>query len=197
MAGVNDTTGVYQFASGKGGVTYNPSTVTDLTATVNTAPSYYGGIGNTLQYKQFSLDFFFQIVHQDGKNFYYGYFPGAEGNQEPTYALRRWEKPGDKTNIQMFSESYGGQAFPAWISAYDFSDQLFGTASYVRLRNLSLSYTLPAVALQRLHFENFRVYIQGQNLLTFSKYVGYDPETQSTLSIPPMRVLTAGIQITL
>jgi TonB-linked SusC/RagA family outer membrane protein len=197
QVGVNDSTGLYQFSGAKGGVTYKPSSPQDLTASVNTMAQYYGGLSNSLQWKQFNLDFFFQIVHQRGLNGYYGYLPGAMGNQQPTYVLRRWKKAGDVSNIQQFSQNYGGQASSEWVNAYDYGDGLYGTASYVRLKNLSLSYNLSARTLQRMHMETLRFYIQGQNLITFTKYVGYDPETQSMAVLPPLRVLTAGIQITL
>jgi len=197
MAGVNDSTGVYQFSSAKGGVTYNPQYPTDLTSVVDLFPKYYGGLGNSFQYKEFSLEVFFQVVHQTGAQFPYGVLPGSEGNQQPDYVLSRWRKPGDHTNIQEFSQNYGGPAFSEWINARDYSDQFYGNASFVRLKNLSVSYTFSRKSLEKMHVENLRLYIQGQNLLTFTKYMGYDPENQSTSAIPPLRVLTAGIQITL
>jgi hypothetical protein len=197
MAGVNDATGIYQFSAGKGGVTYNPQYPQDLTATVNMNPRNYGGLGNVVHYKQFTLDFFFQFVQQKGMTFLYGPLPGGFGHQQPVTVLSRWQKPGDVTGIQQFSENYGGQAFTEWINAKDYSDQMYGNASYVRLRNLSFSYTFSDRALNRMHLAGLSIYVRGQNLLTFTKYIGYDPENQSSSTLPPLRVLTAGIKITL
>jgi hypothetical protein len=67
------------------------------------------------------------------------------------------------------------------------------TASFLRLKTVSLSYRLPQPLLQRLQIEDLQVYLQGQNLATFTHFDGLDPETGSS-SLPPLRMLVAGIQ---
>lgn len=70
-------------------------------------------------------------------------------------------------------------------------------ASFIRLKNLSVSYKLSNKVLERIKLEGLRFYIIAQNLFTITNYKGADPETQSLLALPPLKVLTAGIQITL
>jgi hypothetical protein len=70
------------------------------------------------------------------------------------------------------------------------------TGSYVRLKNLSLSWQLPKGWLQKAHIQNVRIYFNGQNLTTFTKYKGLDPETRG-FNLPPLRTLTAGVKLDL
>ena len=56
------------------------------------------------------------------------------------------------------------------------SDRFVESASYLRLKSLALGYTIPKAALAKLHIQKLRVYVSGQNLLTFTNYSGYDPE---------------------
>jgi hypothetical protein len=76
------------------------------------------------------------------------------------------------------------------------SDYAYSDASFIRLKNLAISWELPPDWKRKCHFESFRIYVQGQNLLTFTKYLGVDPESQGT-GLPPVRVVTTGIQISL
>jgi TonB-dependent starch-binding outer membrane protein SusC len=199
LLGVNDTTGVYQFATAKGGPTYNPTENVDNSALVNTTPKFYGGFQNRIEYKRISLDFHFQFVKQTGSNFIkydedYS-IPGMLQNQ-PTYVLNRWQKPGDVKPYEQFSQNYSGAAFNAWqyISNSDFA---YSDASFIRLRNVALSYTLSPNWVRRAHLQDVRIYIHGENLLTITKYRGNDPESQNYFGLPPVRVLTAGIQVNL
>jgi hypothetical protein len=68
------------------------------------------------------------------------------------------------------------------------SDGAISDASYVRLKNISLSYDVPLKDLQ------CKVFFEGQNVLTFTHYNGADPEFLSAGYLPPLRVLTAGVQ---
>ena len=82
----------------------------------------------------------------------------------------------------------------------EFSNYVISDASFIRLKNLSLSYTLPSSWQKKAHLSNARIYIQGQNLFTITNYKGLDPETSSrfgVLGLPTLRMLTAGVQITL
>jgi hypothetical protein len=88
-------------------------------------------------------------------------------------------------------------------SSYGSSTATWGDASFARLRNVNLSYSLPAAVISRLKLSECRIYLQGQNLVTWTnnKYVS-DPETISTINqasivMPPLRVITAGINVSL
>lgn len=169
----------------------------DRTPVGYTAPEFYGGISNTLSYKEFELSFFFQFQKQEG-SIVAGSFPGAlfSGNQS-TYWLNRWQKPGDVNVLPKASTSFGV------YSNYGSSDATWGNTSFTRLRNLSLSYSLPASVLSKLKLAQCKIYLQGQNLYTWkkSKYIS-DPETilninQASVVMPPLRVITAGINVSL
>jgi TonB-dependent starch-binding outer membrane protein SusC len=192
--GADSASGVYRFADLKGNPTLNPSFTTDRNVIINTAPTFYGGFQNSFQYRGFQLDIFFQFVRQKGVTFLSNYIPGTEGYSQPATVLSRWQKPGDKTNIERFNQDFSlDNAF----SDFQLSDGNYGDASFVRLKNLSLSYRLPAAWLQKMHMQNGRFYLQGQNLLTITHYIGYDPERPGSANLPPLRVITAGIQVTL
>jgi TonB-linked SusC/RagA family outer membrane protein len=191
--GVDPQTGLYQVMGADGKLTSDPIPVTDAISTVNTTPSLYGGLQNSFTYGHFNLDFLFQFVKQTGLYFLYN-DPGAYSSYEPVTVLDRWQKPGDKASIQRFSED--GSTNTAF-TAGALSDQLYKNASFVRLKNLSFSYTLPSAWQHKLGLQNARIYMQGQNLLTFTPYKGYDPENQSESTLPPLRVWTLGLDITL
>ena len=190
--GVDPTTGQYIFATKNNNG--NPSYPEDLGVVKNIGQEFYGGFQNNFSWKGVELNIFFQFVKQTGRN-YQGAFsaPGSFSNQ-PLAVLGRWQKPGDLTDIQKFTLI--GQASQSYNNAVS-SDHRISDASFIRLKNLSLSYQLPDAWLKRIKVEHFRVYFQAQNLLTITNYLGMDPENQSFQSLPPLRILTGGIQITL
>ncbi|WP_316836796.1 SusC/RagA family TonB-linked outer membrane protein [Pedobacter nutrimenti] len=195
--GVNATTGVYQFADKNGNITNSPS-YGDRTVFVDASPMFYGGLYNSFKYKGFDLDILFQFVKQKSLGNQFGInFPGAGisyGNQ-PISVLSRWQKPGDQTNVQRFNTDY------SLLEPYgdvQSSDANWVDASYVRLKNLSISWQLPKHIKNIVHLENCKLYLQGQNLFTITKYSGLDPESKSLFSIlPPLRVITFGAKISI
>jgi len=196
LVGINDTTGLYQFSDYKGTPTYSPNYKTDRTGFVNTTPKFYGGFQNSFTYKGFSLDVLFQFAKQMGKNLFSAYpvLAGTMANL-PTSFLDRWQKPGDKAKYQKFSQDYSGAAYNSFNYATQ-SDFGYSDASFIRLKNLAISWQLSKPTVKKLHLENCRIYLQGQNLFTITNYNGIDPESQGT-GLPPMRVWTAGFQMAL
>lgn len=197
--GVDPATGLFSFSDNHRGKTSRPVYPHDAIVIFNNAAKYYGGMQHSLSYKSLSLDFLCQFVRQKRINYKYGNFPGffwrGEGNQ-PASVLNRWQKPGDSPSMQRLSASYPSEVIEAYSSAYQ-SDAAYEDASYIRLKNLSLSWHLPYPLLQKLHLHYARAFVQGQNLLTFTNYSGLDPETASTTSVPPLRIWSLGLQITL
>lgn len=191
VLGVNPKTGLYVIQDvDKNGI-YDTN---DYSSIINVGQQFYGGLGNTLSYKNFQLDFFFQFVKQNGKNVLNAFgLPGALGNQ-PVEVLQRWQKPGDITDIQRFGTTSGQAATTARY--YDFSNENVTDASFIRLKNVAFSYRLPSQFLKKVDLKGCRIYLQGQNLLTFTKYLGLDPETQGT-ALPPLRYITAGLEVNL
>lgn len=192
--GIDPNTGLYTVEDydKDGKITY-PN---DYQKLVAVGKQYYGGIQNNFSYKGWELNFLFQFVGQRNGNNFLAYGPAGAMINVPQYVYdHRWQHPGDKALTQKFTNSNS-----AAVSAFSYmasSDHAYSSASFVRLKNLSLSYQFPDALKKRMHFTNLRVYIQGQNLLTFTKYLGGDPETQSLAGIPPLKVLTGGIQISL
>jgi len=189
--GVDSATGLYTFedVNTNGAIAYPEDIVT-----VNVGQHFYGGVQNTFQYRNLELDILFQFVSQSGFN-YAQFFniPGSQSNQ-PVYVLSRWQKPGDYTSVQRAGQD--NDTYSAYTQNSSSSNTI-SDASYIRLKNVALSWTLPARWTTRMAVERTRLYVQGQNLLTFTNYKGGDPETQSGNVLPPLRLITAGIQITL
>ncbi len=102
-------------------------------------------------------------------------------SNQPVSVLARWQKPGDVKPIQQFTtyeDSY------VTSSNYEYAD-----ASYIRLKNISLSYKLPAKWGIK-YLLNSTIYFQGQNIFTITRYNGLDPENGSffhTTSFVPIR----------
>ncbi|RZJ33586.1 MAG: SusC/RagA family TonB-linked outer membrane protein [Flavobacterium sp.] len=189
-AGLDSETGLYTFTDYNGdGVT---SSAGDRKKVVATGAKYFGGFQNNITFKGWALDFLFQFVKQTGINYNAtGFMPGAYGNQ-PVDVLQHWQQAGD-TGFQAYSAGFNDDASLSF-ARYGVSDAAYTDASYIRLKNLSLSYTLPASWLRDV---NCRLYVQGQNLLTITNYKGRDPENQSLSSLPPLRVLTFGVSLNL
>lgn len=195
-AGVNDTTGLFQYETSKGALSSAPSGAADYKIIGNLSPKFYGGINNTVSYKGFELFFFFQFVKQLGANYFYqiynlGYPIGYSINLPKTF-LQRWQKEGDHTNIQKFSTQYA-DAYNAgsnfWLSSGAYSD-----ASFIRLKTLSLSYKFLNGLLKKSNPDALAIYVNAQNLFTITSYKGNDPEIQDFYSLPPLRTISAGFR---
>lgn len=196
--GVDPATGAYQFASAASGqATLYPTYPADLVTSKRVGRSLYGGLENSLQYRGWSLVFLFQFVKQTGYNYLGTAFtaPGFYGNQ-PTEVLARWQHPGDHTTVQRFTQDYASDAYNSFSNAVYYGDNAISDASFIRLKNLVFSYSLPSAACERLHLKATRVFVQGQNLLTITGFKGMDPETQYMIYLPPLKVWTAGIKVT-
>jgi TonB-dependent starch-binding outer membrane protein SusC len=198
FAGVDPQTGVYNFYDKDGKLTFDPQPQIDNTKHTNLAPKYYGGLQNNFRFKQFQLDLNIQYVKQVGYNYLFavgaqpGYSFDGNGNQS-TDVLNRWQKEGDIKPFQKFTTQYSS----AYIDYATNSDIAFSDASFIRFKTIALSYNFPEKILRRMHAGNLNIYLHAQNLITISGYKGIDPENQSLLRLPPLRILTAGIQITL
>lgn len=167
-----------------------PNFSTDRSVIGFSAPEFYGGINNVIAYKALEFSFFFHFQKQEG-NIFPSTAPGvlSNGNQ-PTFWLARWTKPGEATNLPRYTTS------TTVYSAYASSNAIWGDASFLRLRTVNLSYSLPKRVTGKLRLDNARIYLQAQNLWWTSKnkYV-YDPETGTAM--PPLRVITAGVNVSL
>ena len=186
--GVDPATGIYQFQD------YNDdgaiSGIEDKQWVEDFAPKFYGGLGNTLSYKNLTLDFFFQFKKQKAFNdLRYRATPGFKGNAS-VRLLDRWQQPGDTNPIQLASGGFSPNVGPSDLNQ-SASNAAVSDASFIRLRNISLNYKVPVLSSGL----DINVYLQGQNLLTFTKFKGPDPEQPSNNRLPPLRQISLGLQL--
>jgi TonB-linked SusC/RagA family outer membrane protein len=141
-------------------------------------PDWFGGITNTLSWKGLELSFLFQGVFgnqvQDGG----GGFMSSSGSwfdNQTRDQLNAWTTKGQQTSVP--------QARLLWLDGDDgasnISSRYVYDASYIRLKNLSLGYTIPKNIMGKIGLTTARVYISGVNLLTFTDYPGWDPEVNT------------------
>jgi len=188
--GIDRTTGLYTFedVNKDGGMTFPEDT-----KPVFVGQKLYGGFSNTFSYKGFSLDVFLQFVKQNGRKYIGPSTPGSYGSNQPVLVLDRWTKSGDQTTYQRFNQDGAADdAYNKFVS----SNAIIVDASFIRLKNLMAAYTLPLDWTRHLSMQRIRLYIQAQNLFTFTKYKSVDPELASGAGLPPLRTMTTGIQFT-
>ena len=143
----------------------------------NPNPDWIGGINNTVSWKGLELSILFQGVFgnevQDGG----GGFTSANGDwfdNQTRDQLARWKNPGDVTDIpQARLNRWGDFDSPGMSTRYIYD------GTYVRLKNLTLGYNIPARLINKAKLSNVRVYVSGVNLLTFTDYKGWDPEVNT------------------
>jgi TonB-dependent starch-binding outer membrane protein SusC len=176
----------------------------DAILTGNPYPEVTGGLSNTFEYKNFDLNILFtwalgHNVYRDDGKFFEGGKIGENWNQMQIIE-DSWQEPGDVTDIPKL-------IWEGTYSTYN-TTQYLDDASYVRLKTLQIGYTLPLRMAKAAHLNNVRVYFNASNLLTFTKYKGWDPEvnrdydnnnnvTQSVtyLSPPQVKSFTFGINM--
>lgn len=130
-------------------------------------PDFIAGLSNTFSYKGFDLNVFFQgSFGGDMLNFTLMELNTLNGSSNATIAaLDRWSPSNPNTNVPSAAPR-ARRVSTRWV--YD--------GSYVRLKNATLGYTFANEALEKLKLSKLRVYISGQNLVTFTDYPGLDPE---------------------
>lgn len=196
-AGVDPTSGLYMFRKYDGTHALIGLTQDDRTVIRSTIPAYFGTIMNTVRYKNWQLNVSFNYVKQTGKNILFGAqnSPFSSPTNVPVFftEIDHWMKPGDISR----SQKYGNAGFAG--SAYSAAGQstlAYTDASFIRCKNVAVSYQLNKKWLKAARLQNGSVYFSAQNLFTITKYLGYDPETQGSI-LPPMRTITFGLQLSL
>lgn len=195
FGGVNPATGLYEIIDRNGDQQY--SEPADYIGLKQNTQSLFGGISNSFTYGPIQFDFFFQFVQQNGFSYQQSFaYPGGFTNQ-PDVVMNRWQESGDATNIQRFSaiDPIGEVGLAYYYQRA--SDHIIQNASFIRLKNASLSWRFPTASLSKTAIRNARIFVQAQNLFTITNYVGLDPETQTSLALPPLRVVSIGFHLTL
>lgn len=200
---VNPQTGLFEFYTKNGTVTSNPaygpvSTGGDEVPIGNLQVKYSGGLGNTFTYKQFSLYVFCQFSSRNAPNYLAEIYTNQLGlayNQPVAVLNNYWKAPGDVTQLQRLASSYGSAAIGAAIR-FPQSSGAYGNDTYLRIKTAALSYQLPNTLLNKVHIKGASVFVNGQNLLTFTNYKVGDPETPGVFtSFPIQRIVAFGLNL--
>jgi hypothetical protein len=135
---------------------------------ISNQPLFTGGITNNFSFRGFDLSVFFQTSY--GNKLYNqnrGTLELGTGyTNAPRTLLNRYSASNTNTDV------HSAYTDPAVTIA----DRFIENASYLRLKNLSLGYTLPQKVLNKARLRNLRFYVSAQNLWTWTNYTGYDPE---------------------
>ncbi len=190
---------------------WTDSTMTETTSNYSEAarfrqgtvnPDYFGGITNTLSWKGLTLSFQFNFVvggqvydnwtgftHTDGRRGL-----NTTGNLARKIFEDRWQQPGDQTNVPRF-------VFLNGSNSQAFSTRYYYDGTFVRLRDLTLSYSLPTRITSKLKMRNIQVYFRSNNLWTWIKDDGLERDPQADANgdldqeIPVPRTFVGGIEI--
>jgi TonB-linked SusC/RagA family outer membrane protein len=168
-------------------------------------PKFFGGITNNFTYKGIDVGVFFAYQYGNkiyNHNKFFGEGGGARDAARIIFASNndRWQKPGDVTDVPR----------PDGINVNNYRDggsRWLEDGSFLRLRSVNVGYTVPKAFTSKLRIETLRLFLQGANLLTFTKYTGLDPESSASsaanqqgidLGTPPQpRSIQVGLNITL
>lgn len=161
-------------------------------------PDWTFGLTLTADWKGFDANIFFQ-GSLGNDIFDYSMRGDIPAMNRPAWILDRWIGEGTSNRIPRMTAANPNQN---WRS----SDLYIKNGSYLRLKTAQLGYTIPSKIIRKTGLQNVRVYIAGENLLTFTKYDGFDPEMASggytTIGVdrgiyPQARTITVGATITL
>lgn len=168
----------------------------DLQTIKEIGKRFYGGFSNNLKYKSIEFSIFFQFVKQMGFNYLRTFTMPGSGSNQPKIVMDRWAQPGDIAGIQKFSQNFGSSSYTAYSNSQSRGDNKISDASFIRLKNLSISYQFSERIKSKIRSSAFKIYLQGQNLITITNYLGLDPENQSFIYLPPLKIISFGIQLT-
>jgi TonB-linked SusC/RagA family outer membrane protein len=164
-------------------------------------PTFFGGINNSLRYKNFGLEFLIRysggneimnITRQEAllsQNFHNN---GKE-------ILNRWTTPGQVTNVPRLVQGQGNAINQNGLAISRFVEP----GDFIRLQNLVLSYTMDSKQLSDKtngYVKSLKFFVQGQNLFVWTKYSGLDPENASQSGLdnavtPQLRIISTGINV--
>lgn len=167
-----------------------------------TNPGAYGGFINSFHYKGFDVDVL--ITYQFGGYMYYGTQGTLMDGRFPnnsTMILERWQKAGQVTDVPRVQDG----DFTSWGYSLPITANVY-SSDFVRLKNVSVSYNLPAALIQKAQLSGVKIYVGGQNLALRTSYPGADPEVTTTGNgtatqgfdrnmMPNARIVTAGIKV--
>lgn len=142
-------------------------------------PPFTGGFGINAGWKGFAMQLDFAFAYKkylfNNDRYFFENPTNFTGYNQSKRILNYWKQPGDITEFPKYSTSL------LWTQ---FDSRLIEDASFMRLKNLTISYSIPSSLLHKTKFfSGARIFITGRNLLTFTKYLGPDPEVDSNISL--------------
>ncbi|UYQ95966.1 SusC/RagA family TonB-linked outer membrane protein [Chitinophaga horti] len=195
--GVDPQTGLYKFEDqDRDGKLTFPN---DYIVAGRTSPYYFGGLANMLIWRNWQLDVHFHYIKQ------FSLDNLSIGDAAPDIYLNkrdnvfdRWTTPGQTAAYQKPTASPFSDA-GRLIPTLSMSDRQLINSSFIRLKNVSLSYRLPQRWLTKMKFTNVRLFIEGQNLWTYATTKGVDPETINGFAstVPVLKTFAGGINVSL
>lgn len=196
-AGVNPANGAPLYLDQNGQLTYDGTNPDDEVLLDGPFSDFFGGFGNTFSYKGLSLRVFFNYDYGRRTLNNDAFFLRSNAffylNRDAA-VLDYWQEPGDITDTPAPTPtaSYSGN------SAAIFTTRYYEDASYIRLKEVKLAYSLPQSVLSTIRLRRANVFVQGNNLATWTEYTGFDPEVVGTaLGVyPAARTITGGISLT-
>ncbi|MFI5163366.1 MAG: SusC/RagA family TonB-linked outer membrane protein [Sphingobacteriales bacterium] len=188
--GVDPLTGQYTFQDkNNDGIINTGAGPADDRFAYDFVPKLFGGFGTNFNYKKLALSLFFNFKKQIGPNLIaQGDIPGRMYNQPIDIIGKEWQKPGDITNVARYTTQ------PASSDGYlQASNAGYTDASFIRLKNIQLSYDLPLVFVKKLGMQRCNLFFRGQNVFVITPYKGIDPETQNYGGLPPVKTFVGGL----
>jgi hypothetical protein len=187
--------GVFKFkdVSGPDGVPDGKINASDRTVIGNPHPDFTYGLNLNLGYKNWDFTVFAQGVQGNEIFNYLKYwtdFNTFQGNRSKDMLYNSWKKQGD---VALLPRLNAGDTFSQQISTYFVED-----GSYMRITNVHLTYTVPTNVLKTIQLSSMQIYVQGQNLLTLTKYKGLDPEVNGGIDnnfYPRPRTFVLGLNL--
>jgi TonB-linked SusC/RagA family outer membrane protein len=193
FTGVDPLTGQYTYEdySGDGKISSSESAAhgtngDDKYVRVNLAPKFSGGFGHQFSYKNWSLNAFFTFKKQIGRNAFGS--PSTNANMSLEQYLNRWQKPGDIAKYARLTTTSTIPDINYSVSTAGYSD-----ASFIRLQNVALSWSMPKKWASKVGMNNLNVNVNAQNIFVITNYKGMDPQVQNFGSMPLKRTFTAGL----
>lgn len=187
--GINPSTGKYVFTDfNNDGKISAPD---DTQAIRDIGVKYFGGLQNQVSYKNISLSLLLQFVKQNSWNYYRSMNTPGNMNNQPAEFANVWS-PENLGGVIMPYSPGTVAATNTLISNFRNSTAAISDASFIRLKNIQINYKIP---LNSKLIRDASIYAQGQNLLTWTDYIGLDPEFSVSGFLPPLKTISLGLQL--
>jgi TonB-linked SusC/RagA family outer membrane protein len=190
-AGVDPANGDALYYKKDGKTTTNIYDPSDAVIVGTVDPPQFGGFGTDFSWKGLELNALFTytiggvIYNNDRFNVE---FPGYWFSRVATSLLREWQNPGDVTDIPSPFNDFHGE-----------TTRFVEKSDHLRLRNVTLSYSLPKSVLQRMKISSLKIFAQGQNLKVWHNFQGWDPEITTGIlggaQYPQLKTITFGLSL--